>query len=369
MVFRYNYDSQRGNYMKIYGVIMAGGGGTRFWPLSRKSTPKQFLNLSGKDCMVNEAIDRLAQIVKYEDIFVVTNQSQAEMMQKVTDGRISRTHILAEPAARNTSACIGYAAMEIIKKYGDGIMVITPSDAYIRNNEKFASVLQNAVSAAEQEDALVTVGIEPTFPSTGYGYIKFEDTEGSVEKKVCEFKEKPDLETAKDYLADGQYVWNSGMFVWKASTILNEFKKYLPDIYEQLQEIGNSMRTKLEQEVIERIYPELQSISIDYGIMEKAENVLVVPGEFGWSDVGSWDMMGTLHNADGNGNVSVGDTLLIDTENTIAYSKERLIAALGVKNLILVETPDALLVCDKQRAQDVKGIVDILRKQGREDLL
>ena len=355
--------------MRLYGIIMAGGGGTRFWPLSRKKTPKQFLNLSGKDCMVNEAIDRLAQIVKYEDIFVVTNQSQADMMQEVTDGRISKTHILSEPAARNTAACIGYAAIEIISKYGDGIMVITPSDAYIRDNEKFASVLQKAVSTAEKEDALVTVGIEPTFPSTGYGYIKFEDTEDSTAKKVCEFKEKPDLETAKGYLANGQYVWNSGMFIWKASTILNEFERYLPDIYEQLREIGNSMRTESEQKVIERIYPDLRSISIDYGIMEKAENVFVVPGEFGWSDVGSWDMMGTLHDVDENGNVSVGDNLLIDTESTVVYSKERLIATLGVKNLILVETPDVVLVCDKRRAQDVKEIVDLLRKQGREDLL
>lgn len=355
--------------MKIYGVIMAGGGGTRFWPLSRKKTPKQFLNLSGKNCMVNEAIDRLAQIVKYEDIFVVTNQNQADMMQKVTGGRISSSHILSEPAARNTAACIGYAAIEIIKKYGDGIMVITPSDAYIRNNEKFASVLRDAVSAAEKQDALVTVGIEPTFPSTGYGYIRFENTEDVTAKRVCEFKEKPNLETAKEYLVSGQYVWNSGMFIWKASTILNEFEKYLPDIYEQLGEIGNSMGTESEQEVIERIYPELRSISIDYGIMEKAENVLVVPGEFGWSDVGSWDMMGTLHGADKNGNVSVGETLLIDTENTVAYSKKRLIAALGVKNLILVETPDAVLVCDKQRAQDVKEIVDFLQEQGREEFL
>ncbi len=355
--------------MKKYGVIMAGGGGTRFWPLSRKKTPKQFLNLSGKDCMVNEAIDRLAQIVKYEDIFVVTNQSQADTMNKVTEGRINRSHILSEPAARNTAACIGYAAIEIIMKYGDGIMVITPSDAYIRNNEKFASVLRRAVFAAEEKDALVTVGIEPTFPSTGYGYIKFESTEKSLVKKVCEFKEKPDLEKAKEYLASGQYAWNSGMFIWKASTILNEFKKYLPDVYEQLQKIGDSMNTESEQEMIKQIYPEIRSISIDYGIMEKAENVLVVPGEFGWSDVGSWDMLGTLHDEDEKGNVSVGDTLLIDTVNTISYSQERLIAALGVKNLIIVETPEAVLVCDKQRAQDVKGIVDLLQKQGREDLL
>lgn len=354
--------------MKLYGVIMAGGGGTRFWPLSRKKTPKQFLNLSGKDFMVNEAIDRLAQIVNYDDIFVVTNQGQVETMARITKGRIGDSHILSEPAARNTAACIGYAAMEILTKYGDGTMIITPSDAYIRNNKSFADVLKKAIVAAEDKK-LVTIGIEPTFPSTGYGYIKFENMVGSIEKKVIEFKEKPDLEMAKKYLADGHYAWNSGMFIWKASTIMSEFQKYLPDIFEQLSNIAKYMKTELEQQVIEKIYPEIKAISIDYGIMEKSKNVWVIPGEFGWSDVGSWDMMGTLHTADSRGNVSKGDVLLIDTSDSIIFSKNRLIATVGINNLIVVETPDAVLVCEKNRAQDVKKVVDLLRDNGKNDLL
>ena len=185
--------------MKIYGVIMAGGGGTRFWPLSRQTTPKQLLNLSGKDLMVNEAIDRLSKTASKDDIFIVTNEAQVSKMLQATKGRVKRNHILSEPSARNTAACIGYAAMEIVKKYGDGIMVITPSDAYIKNEEEFTRVLGLAVRAAEKNDALVTVGITPTFAATGYGYIKFQKS-GEEVLKVLEFKEKPDEQTARNYV-------------------------------------------------------------------------------------------------------------------------------------------------------------------------
>ncbi|MDE6411202.1 MAG: mannose-1-phosphate guanylyltransferase, partial [Clostridia bacterium] len=198
--------------MKTYGVVMAGGGGTRFWPLSRKDTPKQLLNLSGKDIMVNEAIDRLAHIADYKDIFVVTNVSQKKKMLGLLNGRLSENHILAEPAARNTAACIGYAAMEIVKKYGDGIMVITPSDAYIRHESVFAEVLKTAVKAAEDTDKLVTIGITPTFPATGYGYIQYAKSNTPV-KSVLRFVEKPNKETAEEYLKGGDFVWNSGMFI------------------------------------------------------------------------------------------------------------------------------------------------------------
>ena len=200
--------------MKTYGVIMAGGGGTRFWPLSRQATPKQLLNLSGKDLMVNEAIDRLAKTASKDDIFIVTNKTQVSKMLEVTNERIQKNHILSEPSARNTAACIGYAAMEIVKKYGDGIMVITPSDAYIKNEAEFTRILGIAVKAAETQDALVTVGITPTFAATGYGYIKFQKSGENV-LKVLEFKEKPDEATAKKYVESGEYAWNSGMFIWK----------------------------------------------------------------------------------------------------------------------------------------------------------
>ncbi len=348
---------------------MAGGGGTRFWPLSRQKTPKQLLNLSGRDLMVNETIDRLAMTIPGKNIFIVTNAAQAEPMRKATYGRIMPEHILSEPSARNTAACIGYAAMEILKKYGDGIMVIAPSDAYIKDWQEFTNVLAEAVDAAEKQDKLVTIGITPTFPATGYGYIKFSGNDIAKAKAVEEFKEKPDLETAKKYVESGSYVWNSGMFIWKASTIMKHFEILLPDIYKDLQTIGQAMGTDNEYSVIEKVYPGIQKISIDYGIMEKSDDVLVVSGEFGWSDVGSWDMLGVLHEADENGNISVGDVLQINTENTIAYAENMCVAAVGVKDLIIVQSDDAVMVCSKNNAQDVKKIVDALNERGRKELL
>jgi mannose-1-phosphate guanylyltransferase len=354
--------------MDIFGVIMAGGGGTRFWPLSRKQTPKQLLNLSGKDVMVNETVDRLSQVAKNENIYIVTNSTQVDKMKNVTSGRVLPDNILSEPAARNTAACIGYAAIKIVKKYGNGIMVITPSDAYIKNNKEYANVLNKAIARAEATDDLVTVGITPTFPATGYGYIRFEKSE-NVAKKVIQFVEKPDQATAEGYLKTGEYVWNSGMFIWKASVILDKFKQLLPDIYEDLQKIEEAIDTKKESDVLNEVYPNIRSISIDYGIMEKSNNISVVPGDFGWNDVGSWDMMGVLHDADKDGNITVGDTINIQTTNSIVYSSGKLVATVGVDNLVVVETPDAILVCPKDKAQDVKKIVEKLKEQGRGELL
>lgn len=367
--------------MKTYGVIMAGGGGTRFWPLSRQETPKQLLNLSGKDLMVNEAINRLSKTADPNDIFIVTNETQVKKMLQATKGRVKRNHVLSEPSARNTAACIGYAAMEILKKYGDGIMVITPSDAYIKNETEFTRVLGIAVKAAEEKDALVTVGIRPTFAATGYGYIKYGIDNGQLTIdnfaggarqevfKVLEFKEKPDEQTAKKYLESGEYVWNSGMFIWKASTILKNFEKFLPSIYADLQKIGNAMGTDDEFNVISDVYPKIESISIDYGIMEKSPDVYVVPGEFGWSDVGSFDMLGVLHDADENGNVKIGDQINVSTKNSIIYSSGRLVATIGLENIVVVETPDAVLVCDKSKVQDVKKVVEQLKRDRRVELL
>ena len=358
--------------MKIYGVIMAGGGGTRFWPLSRQKTPKQLLNLTGNDLIINEAIDRLSYTVDKRHIFIVTNATQVEQMKNATKGRIQPDHILAEPAARNTAACIGYAAMEITRKYGDGVMVVTPSDAYIRDTTAFTRTLATAVRAVEMQDKLVTIGITPTFPATGYGYIRYQSTDDEDIMKVLEFREKPDDETARRYLATGEYAWNSGMFIWKASTILSKFQQLISDIHADITHIGDVMNTENEQAVINEVYPHIRKISVDYAIMEPAAaqgEVLVIPGEFGWNDVGSWDMMHVLHDSDRDGNITVGDTLPIKTSNCVIFSRDRLIATVGVDNLIIVETPDAVMVCRKDQAQNVKNIVDMLKTMGRDDLL
>lgn len=361
--------------MKRYSVIMAGGGGTRFWPLSRKAIPKQFLNLTGNDIMVNETIDRITGNVPKENIFIVTNEAHKEMIERETQGRLDAAHILGEPAARNTTACIGYAAMEIVRKYEDGIMCILPADHYIKNKTAYEEVMEAAILTAERTDKLITVGIAPDFPSTGYGYIKYHKTKNQIAYQVEEFVEKPDVDTARAYLKAGGYLWNSGMFIWKASTILKQIKELLPDVYGCLEEIGDAMGTEKEDEVLHKVYPVIPKISIDYGIMERSSGVLVLPGDFGWSDVGSWDALEALYPKDDKGNVTYGEQMLIDTRNCICYGskdknqKHKMIAAIGVEDLIMVQTEDAVLVCPKSRAQDVKSIVDKLQETGKEEFL
>ena len=352
--------------MNVDGVVMAGGGGTRLWPLSTRKKPKQFLNLSGKETLVNEALDWLAGVAR--ETFIVTNAAQAQEMLSQTAGRVAEDHILREPAARNTAACIGYAAMTILKKYGDGIMCVVPSDPYIRDEEGFRQTLRQAVSAAEETDALVTIGIRPTFPSTGYGYIRNAAVEGKPWHRVEEFVEKPDEETAKRYLAEG-YAWNSGMFIWRASTILSWFKRLLPDIYACLERLAEGFGTEREEEILWEIYPKIPKISVDYGIMERADHVLMIPGDFGWSDVGGWDAFDALKERDENGNIAVGKTLLLDSRGCTAYSVDRLIAAVGVRDLIIVQAGKSVLVCPASEAQRVKEIVETLAEKGEDAYL
>lgn len=358
--------------MKCFGVVMAGGGGTRFWPLSRQSLPKQMLNLTGNDLMINEAVDRLNRMVHKEDIFIVTSALQAEAIAQATDERVQRDHILAEPSARNTAACIGYAAIEILEKYGDGVMIITPSDHYIQDVDALTRTFEKAVEAAEKENKLVTIGIKPTFPSTGFGYIKQKANDAIPVKEVLEFKEKPDAETAQKYIASGEYVWNSGMFVWKASVILEQFQKHIPDIYEDIRKIGAALNTPEEQGTIQSVYSDIRRISVDYAILEPASrlgDVLVVAGDFPWSDIGSWDMMDQLHEPDQNNNILIGDTLALQTKGCVCYSTKKLIATYDVENLVVVETDDAILVCSRESVQQVREIVLKLEEAGRSELL
>ena len=358
--------------MNTYGVIMAGGSGTRFWPLSRENNPKQLLNLTGKDLMINETVDRLSYIVENGDIFIVTNAVQQRAIAGATRGRVKEDHILIEPAARNTAACIGYAAAEIVKKYGDGVMVITPSDHFIKDTASFTRVLNKAVRIAETEDKLITVGITPAYPATGFGYIKYGKEGTSSAKQVIEFKEKPDRETAQTYLDSGDYLWNSGMFVWKASVILESFARYAPDIRVALDKITEAVGTDRERAVIERVYPDIKKISIDYAVMEpsaSAGDVLVIPAEIGWNDVGSWDMLEILQDSDEHGNVCVGDVIAINTRDSVLFSTKKLVAAVDAEGIVVVETPDAIMVCPKDKVQDVKLIVEELERKKRSEVL
>ncbi len=368
--------------MEKVSVIMAGGGGTRFWPLSRQKMPKQFLNLTGNDTMVNETIDRIAANVPKDNIYIITNVTQAGLMQEVTGTRIKADRILSEPEARNTAACIGYAAVTLQKKYGDCIMCVLASDHYIKNQQVYSEVMDFAMKLAEEKNRLVTIGIKPTSPATGYGYIKYNKRVkevghaiGAVTQKritaypVADFVEKPSLSTAKSYVEQGCYLWNSGMFVWKTSVILKYFENLLPDVYERLQEIEQAVGTDKEKETVERVYPTIPKISIDYGIMERAEDVIMLEGDFGWNDVGSWDVLDALYDTDGNNNVTYGEQIHLGSKNCIVYAKDKLVATIGLDNIVIVETEDATLVCDKDMAQDVKKVVELLREKGQERYL
>lgn len=356
--------------MRVYNVIMAGGGGTRFWPLSRQEIPKQLINLSGQDALINETINRINSLASKDELFIVTNEKQVDALKEIVKTKCNAENILPEPSARNTAAAIGFAAFNIMKKYGDGIMCVYPADHYIKNEIEFEKILKKAIKVATNNNKLVTVGINPTFPSTGYGYINFDrENQCGDSYEVLEFVEKPNFELAKSYIDSKKYVWNSGIFVWKLSKILDDFKRYLPKVYDKLEELSQYLGTNEEYEAINRIYPTIPSISIDYGIMERSDDVVVVPGEFGWNDVGSWDSLGSIYSNDSEGNIKRGDIITIDTSNSIIYSDDKLISTIGVDDLIIVSSNDAVMVCRKDRAQDVRKVVDKLKEKNRYEYL
>jgi mannose-1-phosphate guanylyltransferase len=354
--------------MNRFAVILAGGGGTRFWPLSRQNKPKQLLNISGNDIMINDTILRYENVISSENTIIVTNKSQVSLLENILLEEVPRNNILKEPVAKNTAACILYAALHLQKKHGDCVMVVLPSDHYITNESSFREVLEKACQLAERADNLITIGIKPSFPSTGYGYINFNKNILQNEAyEVNEFVEKPNFERAKQYLASGDYLWNSGMFLWKTSKIIDSFQRYLPRLYNTMMMVYGDIGTEREQEAIAEIYPNLQNISIDYGILERSDEVIVIPGDFGWNDVGSWDALGGIFSPDDDGNIVKAKHIGVGTKNSIIFGDGRLIATIGIDNLIIAETGDAILVCPKDRAQDVKSIVDMLKEKGMGD--
>ena len=358
-------------FMKITAVIMAGGKGERFWPKSRNSRPKQFLSLSSDgETMIQKTVKRLLPLVAAEDIFIVTNSKYAELVkQQLPD--INSENVIFEPIARNTAPCIALAAGIIRKKYGeDSVMLVLPSDHFIKFDSLFINTLKLAVHKAEQGDNLVTIGITPTYPETGYGYINFSaeyNTDGIYE--VVRFVEKPGMELAREYVNSGEYLWNSGMFVWKTSVILKKLQELLPEIYEKSEQISSAYATDEFEEKLNGVFPQMPAESIDFGVMEHADNIYTIPGSFGWDDVGSWLVLGRLNPANEFGNVVMGDAITINTRNTIISGDKKLIATVGVEDLVVVDTPDALLICSKSSTQDVKKVTETLKICNRSELI
>ncbi len=354
--------------MKITAVIMAGGRGERFWPKSRNNRPKQFLSLTKDgETMIQKTVKRLLPLVDMEDIFIVTNASYISLVKEQLP-ELPDENILAEPCARNTAPCIAFAAAVIGRKYDDAVMLVLPSDHLIGYEDIYISTLKKAVAVSLENKNLVTIGITPTYPETGYGYINFGKESGNA-YEVERFVEKPDLPTAKEYLASGKYLWNSGMFVWKISSIMANLKEFMPDIYEGALRIGEAFGTESYTEVLEKEFTAFTSESIDFGIMEKASDIYTIPGSFGWDDVGSWLAVERINETDDDKNYIEGNVISIGSERATICGGKRLIAAVGVEDIIIVDTDDAVLICSKNNTQDVKKVIAQLKEQGSSDLV
>jgi mannose-1-phosphate guanylyltransferase len=351
----------------IFAVIMAGGSGTRFWPLSRSRIPKQLLNLTGDNTLIQKTINRISPIVKNKNIFIVTANSHVKKLREQIHD-IPPKNIINEPFGRNTAPCIGLASIFIKKIDRRGVMVVLPADHIIKDEDAFRDIISAGVKVADERDCLVTLGIKPSYPETGYGYIhageEFDKISGVRIFKVKRFIEKPDIDHAKRYIAGGDYFWNSGVFIWRVETILRMIKRFLPDLYDGLMYIEKAIGTKKERSAIRNIYSRIAAISIDHGIMEKAPDVAVIPCNTGWSDVGTWRALYDILDKDDFNNAVVGKYAGIDTKECVIHSPEKLVAAIGIKDLIIIASKDAVLICPKERAQDVKNIVELLKVKG-----
>ncbi len=356
----------------LYALIMAGGGGTRLWPLSRRQHPKQTLTLVGDRSMFQMAVDRLRPLLPPERILVVTAAEQvAPLAAQVPE--LPHENFIVEPVGRNTAPCIGLAALHLQHRDPQAVMAVVTADHYIRYMDTFCDVLQAARAVAEQ-GYLVTLGIEPTYPATGYGYIRRGETLGDFAGfnafRVAQFAEKPDAETALRFLAAGDYAWNSGMFIWQIGRIMDEFARWMPDFSATLAALGEVLGTPDYASLLARLWPTVVKKSIDYGIMEKAERVAVLPVNLGWSDVGAWPAVMALHTPDAQGNVLQGDVLALDTTASMVFSNtDRLIATIGLHDLIILDSADITLVTTRDQAERVREIVETLQRQGREALL
>lgn len=349
---------------------MAGGRGERFWPKSRKNLPKQFLSLTGDGrTMIQLTVARILPLVDMENIYIATNKDYKDLVKEQLPA-LPECNILCEPAGRNTAPCIGLGAIHMAKKHGDAMMFVLPSDHLIKYDSIFQRSLTDAAEVAEQGSNLVTLGIAPDYPETGYGYIKFQpDNRLGRAFAVDQFVEKPNLEKAKEYLATEQYLWNSGMFIWKVSTILENMKEFMPQTYEGLLRIQNAIGTADEASVLEKEFLAFKSESVDYGIMEKAKNIYILSDSFGWDDVGSWLAVERIQPQNEFGNVVSGDAVTIETKNTIIQGNKKLIATVGIEDIIVVDTDDALLICDKNSAGDIKKVLEILRACNKNEYL
>jgi mannose-1-phosphate guanylyltransferase len=364
--------------LPVCAVLLAGGRGTRFWPRSRTRTPKQLLNIAGRETMLRETMTRLSSLVSPKNMWAVTNVEQAAGVRREMR-RVPASHILAEPIGRNTAAAIGLAAIHLAHAHGDALMAVLPSDSFVADAKAYVQRIRAAFSIAGSPGNLVVVGVPPTRPETGYGYIERGDVAGQFAQaaayQVRRFTEKPTADVAQEYLSSGKYFWNAGIFVWRVSTLLSLLQQFLPATHRLLLQLQETIGTQRYAGALRRIYPKLESISVDYAIMEPATRpessakVFVIPAEVGWSDIGSWAAVHELHAGGPQSNVSSGPSFTLDATGNYFWSPKKFVAAIGVRDLVLVETDDAILICSREKSQDVGKIVKWLEEHKKFGLI
>lgn len=351
-----------------YVAIMAGGIGSRFWPMSRTDLPKQFLDILGTGkTLIQQTYERYSKLVPAENIYIVTAQEYVDIVKSQLPN-FPEENIIAEPSRKSTAPCIAYIAFKLLNKDPKAVMLAAPSDNLILETDEFVKTAKKAMGFAETVNALVTIGIKPTNPNTGYGYIQHETKEAAPDiYKVKTFTEKPNLDLAKTFIASGDFLWNAGIFIWKVKNILAAMEKHLPEIYDVFVAEKDKFNTPQEKEAVEEIYPQCTNISIDFGVMEKAENVYLVPASFGWSDLGTWNSAWENKDKDYFGNAVVGKKVMaVDAKNCIVHVPDnKLVLLQGLDEFIVVDTKDVLLICKKDKEQEIKDYVaEVKRNMG-----
>lgn len=349
----------------MYGVILAGGSGTRFWPLSREEYPKQLLKIFGNQTLIQATLSRISEMIPADQVYIVTNPQQLEQIRlQMTLDTNQRLHYISEPGRKNTAAAIGLAALRLREADPEGVMIVLSADHFIKDEPGFRDILRRAAEVA-REGHLVTLGALPNRPETAYGYIQAgEMLPGSLAIHAVErFIEKPEKPMAEKYLLNKNTFWNTGIFIWKVSAILEEIDRFLPELSEGLQQIEKSLGTPLEQETLKQIYEALPAISIDYGVLEKSKRLAVIPTNIGWEDVGSWNALDEVIPKDEHGNIVTGNVINVGSRNSTVYAENRVVAVVGLENIVVADTDDATLVCSKDHAQDVKKVVEILKQR------
>lgn len=356
----------------MYAAIIAGGSGTRLWPRSRQDKPKQFQSLYSENTLLQETVRRLEPLIPRQNMYVIANRSHEPIVREQIPWLPPENYV-GEPVGKDTAPAVGVIATLIHHRDPGAVILVTPADHVITREKQFRRILEVAEKIASEGPNVVTIGIKPTSPETGYGYIQMAESHRSFEDievhKVASFKEKPDLKTAEQYVSSWQYVWNSGMFIWSTKTILQLYKEHAPDIYQHLVRYEAAIGTSEEAEVFEEIYEAFPRISVDYAILEHAKNIYVIPASIGWSDLGSWAALHEIMESDENGNTVVGNHVGIDTHNCLIHCRNRLIATVGLDNMIIVDGDDVVLVMPKGRSQDVKALLEELKKEGKTQYL